>query len=376
MGRTLQNVLERACRVHDLLADPSLRRTIGQAGSLPTQPRVHTALTQAVSNPDISPHQIASIVEQDICMSAEVLRLVNSAYFGARRLTDLRSAVKFLGISMIKDLILGVEVFRAFEPGPLLTDFSLAAIQRHALLTGRIAARILPDRQRSEAAFVAGVVHGIGKLILATRCPDLFAKALSAARVQRRPLHEVDARSARLHPRGGRGLSAGPVGLSPRDRRGGGLPAHPPEGGPAGRGRPGGVAHLDRSGGTNVTTAPSQHPRKGPDPAYLQALGATAKLAEWRKMAAAILLEHPVEPAPVPSPAAGGRRPAPVPVPEPESESESEKEGIDRRRWTRTPLEVTAEIMVRDKVYASLSRNNQRRRDVPVPARSPRRCTR
>jgi HD-like signal output (HDOD) protein len=83
-------------------------------------------------------------------------------------------------------------VFHTFKIPPALSNYALGTVQRHSLLTARIASRILPDRQRSESAFMAGVLHDIGELILATRCTDAFARSLSLAHEQKRPLHEVE----------------------------------------------------------------------------------------------------------------------------------------------------------------------------------------
>jgi HD-like signal output (HDOD) protein len=288
---SFQNVLERACHLQDLLGDEKLRMAIGQAGVLPSQPQVHAVLTQALADPDVSAAKIARIIEQDIAMSAEILRLTNSAYFGqARRMSDLQSAVSYLGVSMIKHLVLGIEVFQSFKVSPALPRFSLGAVQRHSLLTGRIASRMLPDRQRSEQAFVAGVLHDIGELILATRCADAFAQSLSVAQAQKRPLHEVE---RELH-----GFTHGEAGAYLL-----GLWGFPYDVVEA-------VAHHHTpakiaQGSLNVLSALyiadilAKEAAPGlalsfsaaPDQAYLEALGVAGELPRWREMVATLIAE-------------------------------------------------------------------------------------
>jgi HD-like signal output (HDOD) protein/CheY-like chemotaxis protein len=191
----LRVAIERACHLKALLNDEPIRRTVAALGDLPSVPRTYEALTQALADPDTPLQKVSNIVEQDVGVSAKVLQLVNSAFFGvAHSVTNIQSAVSYLGINTLKNLVLSVEIFRAFKPQRDLPGFSLEKLQRHAQLTAHIAARLPVPKHLADIAVVAGMLHDIGKLILAWKLSEHFEKVLSEARDVGCPVYEVEER--------------------------------------------------------------------------------------------------------------------------------------------------------------------------------------
>ena len=191
----LRVAVERACHLKALLNDQSIRSMVGALGDLPSVPRTYEALTQALADPDTSLPKIAKIVEQDVGISAKILQLVNSAFFGiAHSITSIQSAVSLLGINTLKSLVLSVEIFHTFKPNKALPGFSLEDLQYHARLTANITVRLPIAKHLSDIALVAGMLHDVGKLILAWKLPDKFAALLAAAAHDRQPLHVVEER--------------------------------------------------------------------------------------------------------------------------------------------------------------------------------------
>ena len=134
--KTLRVAVERACHLKALLHDNSIRRTVGGLEGLPSVPRTYHALTLALADPDTSIEKIARIVELDLGISAKILQLVNSAFFGAARsITNIQSAVGYLGISTLKSLVLSEEVFRVFAPKGPIEGFSMEALQSPGVST-------------------------------------------------------------------------------------------------------------------------------------------------------------------------------------------------------------------------------------------------
>jgi len=188
----LRTVIERALELQALLGSETLQRTIGELGTLPSTPRLFLDLSEALSDPDVSLTRLAAIVEEDVGLSTRVLQFVNSAYYGlARRVTGIEEALVLLGIGTLRHLALTLEVARTFTGGPR-APLSLEAFERHALLTARIARRIVADQSRAEAAFAAGLLHDCGKLVLMDRLPGPFAEALATSARDGRPLHVVE----------------------------------------------------------------------------------------------------------------------------------------------------------------------------------------
>jgi len=189
----LRVAVERACHLKTLLSDDSICRTVGAMGELPSLPRVYEALTRALANPDVLLGDIAKIVEQDVAISAKILQLVNSAFFGlAQPITTIRSAVSYLGINTLKNLVLSVEVFRAFQPDKRLSGFSLEALQSHAQFTARIASRLPVPKHLADVAVLAGLLHDVGKLILAWKLPERLAQVLAGTRAEQRPMFRAE----------------------------------------------------------------------------------------------------------------------------------------------------------------------------------------
>ena len=191
----LRVAIERACHLKSLLSDDSICRTVTALGDLPSVPRTYEALTQALADPDSSLQKVAKIIEQDVGISAKVLQLVNSAFFGiAHSMTNIHAAVSYLGINTLKNLVLSVEIFRAFKPQRELPGFSLEKLQHHAQLTAHIAARLPVPKHLADIAVVAGMLHDVGKLILAWKLSEHFEKVLGESLGAGCPIYQVEER--------------------------------------------------------------------------------------------------------------------------------------------------------------------------------------
>jgi len=189
----LKEVVERACGLESVLGDRVLRETIGEVGELPMLPRTYSELTKALAEPEVDLVRVAEIVEQDSAIAAKVLHLVNSSFFGVRKeISNLRQATSFLGVNTIRDLVLSFEVFREFGGKSPLKGFSVQQEQGHSLLCARISKRLLQDKKAAEQAFIAGMLHDLGKLVLATRLPERIERVTDAGGGSERSSHLVE----------------------------------------------------------------------------------------------------------------------------------------------------------------------------------------
>jgi len=194
-GDMLRLAIDRACRLQALLNEKSILRLVGSLGDLPAMPRTYTALIKSLGDPETSLRQIAGIVEQDVGVSAKILQLANSAFFGCSQpVSNIQNAVGYLGLNTLKCLVLSVEIFRVFEPRSKVPAFSMDALQRHAQLTAHIAARLPVPKKFAEIALAASMLHDVGKLIQAWKLPDRFADRLREAAEENLPLHRVEER--------------------------------------------------------------------------------------------------------------------------------------------------------------------------------------
>ena len=193
-GRELLETLERACLLQDLLQHPRLRQVVGKMGQLPVKPSIYTRLNQVLASPRSSMADAAAVIEQDMGTSAKILQMVNSAFFGLpQRVGDIKSAVTYLGLEMVKMVALSVEMRRSQTAVVSCPGFSLEALQAHGMLSGRIARRLLQsDRTEAQDAFSAAMLADAGVLVIMSRLPELFRSMLDEARRSSRTLAEVE----------------------------------------------------------------------------------------------------------------------------------------------------------------------------------------
>jgi len=271
------------------VGDDVLQRTVCNIETLPTLPHIYAALTRVLADPDASLADIAEILEQDVALCAKILQLVNSAFFGSpRQVAGIQNAITYLGTNMIKNLALSVEVFRTFEGCEKLPGFSFETQQRHALIAASIARRLVTEKQHAEDAFTAAILHDIGKLILATRLQEQFARVLAVAGEEGSPTHVVEKRLTGVTHAEIGGYLLGIWGLP-----------YPMVEAVAHHHAPAGVSHksfdvLDAVYVADLLaheyTPPShESPREAKeelDIAYLKALGVEGDLPAWRAIAA------------------------------------------------------------------------------------------
>lgn len=176
----LQSTIERVCKLKDLVGSPEIRKIVGSVGKLPSLSRTFAELTESLRDPNSSISHVAEIIERDAAMTAKVLQLTNSAFFGlAQRVTNLSAAVSYLGMETIKHLALASEAFRLFVPDVRIPHSACDALQKHALSTAAIAALLPVDRKSRDLTVVAALLHDIGRLFLASAMPDVFCAALT-----------------------------------------------------------------------------------------------------------------------------------------------------------------------------------------------------
>lgn len=163
----LKRVVERACRLNDILNDEDLKAAAGKVEMLPAAPKTYVALNETLMSPNCSVADVSRVIERDVGLCAKVLQLVNSAFFGLpRRISSLSEAVSYIGTATIKNLAMALEAFSVGARSSQLTPAQLDALQHHSLLAGQIARRIeVPDKSRAEEAFLAGVLHEVGRLV-------------------------------------------------------------------------------------------------------------------------------------------------------------------------------------------------------------------
>lgn len=162
-----------------------LRQITEKIIGLPTLPTVVTQLISVVGDPASSARQIAQLVSTDQALTAKILKVANSAFYGfSREIATVQLAIVVLGIEMVKNIGLSVAVLKRFSEGKEHPLFDRQRFWAHSIGCG-VAARMLAlkfkDRRIADEAFVAGVLHDIGKLILIEYFHEEFSEVLEKA---------------------------------------------------------------------------------------------------------------------------------------------------------------------------------------------------
>ena len=171
----LKTTVLRVCALRNLLTDENLRRLVSQLPTVPSLPLLYTELIDELGKTEPSTKKVGEIVKKDIGMTVKMLQIVNSAFFGLRRrISDSKEAVDFLGLDTISSLTLGLGVISQFETQASGAFF--AEVWAHSIAVGVMANKIAAGENREMAndAFTAGLLHDIGKVVLAVNLPQQF----------------------------------------------------------------------------------------------------------------------------------------------------------------------------------------------------------
>jgi HD-like signal output (HDOD) protein/ActR/RegA family two-component response regulator len=182
---TLIGTLNRVLAVRDLLADPALQELFGGVGSLPKPPAIYERMLALAGDPDCRMPDVVDLIESDVATSADVLRLVNSAYFGVpHRVETVERAVSLLGLETIQALAVAGAVFRSDQTLPGAVDE--AALSARGIAVGAHARRLATDlgwhQERVTDAFFAGLLHEVALPALVAARPQGWPTVQQAAR--------------------------------------------------------------------------------------------------------------------------------------------------------------------------------------------------
>lgn len=183
--------IERALEFRSLVENPELRAVLGADNKLPAAPKTYSALTRILSREDASLPQIVELIERDAALAARVLQLGSSSFFRVPQgVRGLAGIVSYLGVDIIKTLVLTVEIVNVFGAKVKVGDFSVEAFQNHSVHVAHIARRILERGDQAEDAFLAGVLHDVGRLVLVSRRPAMMTEAIATAVRNGTSLHQ------------------------------------------------------------------------------------------------------------------------------------------------------------------------------------------
>jgi len=188
---SLADSLKRVCELKRVIRSEKLQKIIGATTSLPSPPETYLRLTEAIDSPDTSIDDLARIVQVDPGLTAKLLQIVNSPQFGvAYQVSSAAEAMQIVGIEVLRALMLGLHALKFWEKKKC-KSLPLPQLWQHLLETAVAAKKLaraeeLPGKM-AEECFVAGLLHDIGKMVLAAHADQQYGELLKRAAAEKMP---------------------------------------------------------------------------------------------------------------------------------------------------------------------------------------------
>lgn len=191
---TIKRTIDKAVSLKSLLHNEKIDKLVSQIKTPPSLPSVYEEITAELASPDCSITGIGEIIGRDIAMSAKVLQLVNSAFFGlARQVDSPVEAANYLGLDTVRSLTLSIKVFESFQSEGT-DDKQIDSLWTHsqyaASCARAIAKHLALPQAIADTAYTGGLLHDIGRLVLLNYFPDDYEKV-----TQSMDIYDMDARS-------------------------------------------------------------------------------------------------------------------------------------------------------------------------------------
>jgi putative nucleotidyltransferase with HDIG domain len=163
---------------------------------IPTLPAVVFELNKYLQDPDTSIKTVCQTIEKDQAITLKILRLVNSAFYGFKsKISDLRNAIVLLGYSAVRNAIVSLSVINSFSSKRVaLMNFDITQFWKHSLAVAVTSKNIaqLSKKESPDNCFVGGLLHDIGKVILAQYFQDLFEQVWTTLQDEHISFYEAE----------------------------------------------------------------------------------------------------------------------------------------------------------------------------------------
>jgi HD-like signal output (HDOD) protein/CheY-like chemotaxis protein len=195
----LRLAIARALALRELMGNDRLKLLVTRIKTLPALPALQNQLTAELQKESPSIERVGEIISRDIGMTAKILQIVNSAFFGlGQPVSNVTEAAIYLGLNTIHSLALLTGIFSQFDQ-KICKTFSLDALAQNSWTTA-VMARCVARAERQDAkimdqCFLAGLLHNVGQLVLAFSLPDEYADVIARARREQLPVWQAEQES-------------------------------------------------------------------------------------------------------------------------------------------------------------------------------------
>ena len=175
--------------------EQQILKQLNKIKDIPTLPTIVFELNKHLEDPETSIAKLCETIERDQAMALRILKLVNSAFYGVKsRVSDIKNAVILLGFNAVRNAIVSVSIIHTLPNNILLQDFEMIAFWKHSLAVA-VTSKNIAQKAGGESpdnCFVGGLLHDVGKVIMAQYFQDLFVKVWTYMQNESVSFHEAE----------------------------------------------------------------------------------------------------------------------------------------------------------------------------------------
>ncbi|MBY0503343.1 MAG: HDOD domain-containing protein [Bryobacteraceae bacterium] len=160
---------------------PSQAQILDKLSELPPFSPVLVKLLGTFGQANISCGTLAGLIEQDPVMAGSVLRLANSSLYSQKStVTSIAAAINLIGTDRLRNVVTALSVSQMWKRLPAVEGWSTADFNEHGLAVAILGATLADQMPNdfAEGAFLAGLLHGVGKLLVVMAAPDDYREIL------------------------------------------------------------------------------------------------------------------------------------------------------------------------------------------------------
>lgn len=192
----LRKILANSMGLRELLANKELHARIAKIRSLPSPPAIYQELVKELQSERASVQKIAKLIQRDVAITAKLLQMINSAFFGLpMHVESPLHAVNLLGLETVQSLVLTAGVFNQVKDAKV-PGLSIDKIHKHSVIVGTSSKHLANAfglaRKQVDDAFMAGLLHDVGKLVMITDFRDELLAVLKLSKEKSLPLHAAE----------------------------------------------------------------------------------------------------------------------------------------------------------------------------------------
>ncbi len=161
---------------------------INNLDQLPSIPEVASKIINMVNDPDVSFKHIADEISRDQAMTTNILKLCNSAFFSkGKEITSIERAIVTLGLKEVKDIVMILAAKPVLDRFVIGYDLAKGELWKHGVIVATVCKKMALDKGRKDVAdvvFTGGIIHNVGKVVLALFVQSTFADIMRAVQEQ------------------------------------------------------------------------------------------------------------------------------------------------------------------------------------------------